>query len=123
LISAQDFNKITDIHEQKEIDPKHLKAIGAIFRAQHVEKNFGLQLLHRHYAISDGFIALTTPIDHSIVVTKVTPISSVDQSAIRGQLYLLNENGKFQAYEYEYGRPINFPEWVSGSAGQVYRGK
>jgi len=31
-------------------------------------------------------------------------------SNIRGQLYYLNRDRKFQAYEYEYGPPVDFPE-------------
>jgi hypothetical protein len=40
-------------------------------------------------------------------VTKLTPLSAIDLAKLRGQLYFLNE---FQAYEYEYGDPVSFPE-------------
>lgn len=109
LISSNDFNKIFDIHDQGQLEPDTLKAIGAIFQAHDVTDKFGLQLLHRHYQIPEDSIAVTTQIGGSIAVTKITPVGNVDTTAIRGQLYFLNDNGNFQAYEYEYGPAISFP--------------
>src|SRR5947207_6512534 len=108
IITTDDFNKITDIHDQTQLDPNMLPAIAAIFQSQGVTNTFGFQLLHRHYQIPEASIALTAPIG-SIIVTKITPVANVDTTAIRGQLYLLNDKGKFQAYEYEYGPPISVP--------------
>jgi hypothetical protein len=42
-------------------------------------------------------------------LTKITPLDAVDINKIRGALYLLNDTGKFQAYEFEYGDPLDIP--------------
>jgi len=110
LISAHDFNRIPDIHEQSGLAPEILKAIGSIFQDHGVVNDHSLQLLHRHYRMPDNSIALTTSIDECISVTKITPAGTVDLEAIRGQLYLLNKEDKFQAYEYEYGPPVSFSD-------------
>jgi hypothetical protein len=48
-------------------------------------------------------------IDSDISLTKIVSLATVDGTAIRGVLYLLNDNGRFQPYEYEYGDEINIP--------------
>ena len=109
FISAEDFNQIVDIYDQDQIDHDTLTAIAKIFESHEVTNKFGLQLLHRHYQMPEGSIAVTSSIGDSIAVTKITPVGNIDPAAIRGQLYLLNSKGKFQAYEYEHGKPISFP--------------
>lgn len=49
------------------------------------------------------------PVDPEISLTKITSVDAVDINAIRGVLYLRNDAGKFQAYEFEYGDPIDIP--------------
>jgi hypothetical protein len=57
----------------------------------------------------ENCIPLTTESGNDVSVTKVTPLGKVNYDSIRGQLYLLNNHGKFQAYEYEHGPPVKFP--------------
>ena len=111
IISPEDFNRlIPHIHDQEEISVSVLNGLASIYRTHRVHNKYGCQLLHRHYDMPDKSIALTTEIGESISVTKVTPLGNVDLRSIRGQLYLLNEEGRFQAYEYEYGLPLSFPD-------------
>lgn len=109
ILSSQDFNKIPPIHDQKEFDYEMWNAITAVFKQHNVDTKYGPQVLHRHYDMPEGAIALTTRAE-KFSITKITPSNSIDPAAIRGQLYLLNEEGKFQAYEYEYGTPVPFPD-------------
>lgn len=109
IISASIFNKIPHIHDQPQLEPDLLEQFALLFQAHGVLDAHSLQLLHRHYQMPNDSIALTTQIDESIYVTKITPIHDVDIEAICGQLYLLNDEGNFQAYEYEYGPPVSFP--------------
>ena len=111
IISPDDFNTlIPHIHDQKEFPADTLEGLQSIYRKHQVQNKYGCQLLHRHYDMPAGSIALTTEIDKSISVTKVTPLATTNLKSIRGQLYLLNEEGKFHAYEYEYGAPVSFPD-------------
>lgn len=110
IISGYDFNKLVPrFPDQSPFEPEMLVAIGRIFKTHGVDSVYGLQLLHRHFQLPEGAISLTRQLDESIVTTKATPVSSLDMKEIRGQLYLLNEAGKFQAYQYEYGSTTSFP--------------
>jgi hypothetical protein len=108
IMLSDDFNKITDIHAQIPLTPDMLHAVAKIFQKHDAYNVHGLQLLHRHYMMPQKCIALTTAINDTISVTKITQLKDVDPDQLRGQLYRLNDAGKFQAYEYEYGPPIQF---------------
>jgi hypothetical protein len=108
-MSSADFNKITHIHDQTPLDLATLTDLCSIFQTHGVTDKFGIQLLHRHYVMPNESLAVTTRVDNSIVATKVTPASDVDFKKVRGQLYLLNQWSKFQAYEYEFGPSVTFP--------------
>lgn len=110
IITKYEFEKIPDIHVQQEFSDEETAAIGDIFRAHNVADKFSLQLLHRHFDIPDGAIVFAESVDPGVVVAKVTTIQDVDLMNARGQLYYLNKDGKFQAYEYEYGPIVTFPE-------------
>jgi hypothetical protein len=110
IITKPEFEKIPNIHGQREFSEDETTKIGDIFRAHGVCDKFSLQLLHRHFDIPDGAIVLTEPADPGVFVSKVTPIQEVDLLSTRGQLYYLNDEEKFQAYEYEYGPPVDFSE-------------
>jgi len=63
---------------------------------------------------------LPSPIDDDISATKVTPLDDVNVDELRGQYYFLNEDGKFQAYEYEHGPAEVFPdEFLKDIAGFI----
>lgn len=121
LLPASEFNKIPDIHDQPfGLPPEIVTAIGEIFRKHNVHEKHYLQLLHRHYPMKEGCIAVTKAVDDTMSVTKLTPLNDVDVSELRGQLYFLNDAGKFQAYEYEYGSPVSFPEpFLEDLAGYI----
>jgi len=110
IITKQQFDKIVDIHEQEEFTEDEVAAIGEIFHAHRVVHKYGLQLLHRHFTLPEETLVLTEPVEQGINVSKVTSIDDVDLANARGQLYYLNDQGKFQAYEYEYGPPVDIPE-------------
>lgn len=110
LLTKQQFDRISDIHEQQEFTGEEVAAIGKIFHSHGVVHKYGLQLLHRHFTLPEETLVLTEPVEPGILVSKVTPVDQVDLTNIRGQLYYLNDDGKFQAYEYEYGSPIDIPE-------------
>jgi hypothetical protein len=110
IITKHQFDKITDIHKQQEFTEEEITAIGKIFLAHGVVYKYSLQLLHRHFTLPEKTLVLTQPIELGIAVSKVTPVEDVDLANVRGQLYYLNDDRKFQAYEYEYGPPVDFPE-------------
>jgi len=110
VLSSSDFNRlISHIHDQTEIPEDVLQSLATIYRAHSVDDKYGCQLLHRHYDMPENCIPLTTESGNDVSVTKVTPLGKVNYDSIRGQLYLLNNHGKFQAYEYEHGPPVKFP--------------
>jgi len=120
FMRADDFNKITDIHAQAPLTLDILQTIAAIFQKHGAYNTHGLQLLHRHYDMPEKCVALTTTINDTISVTKITQLADVKLDNVRGQLYMLNDHGKFQAYEYEYGPPIEFSnEFLEELAGYI----
>jgi hypothetical protein len=111
IISAREFNAIPDLHEQVNLpnDPAIVAGLGDLFHRHNLHERFGLHLLHRHYILPEDCIALKSHVDADISLTKIEPIATVDVSTIRGTLYLLNDDGRFQAYEYEHGDQIDIP--------------
>jgi len=109
IISREQFNRITNIADQEQLHPDYVTGIREIFRAHNVVHQLGLQLLHSHYELPPGSIALTVKLDADLLVTKITPRLAVSEDNLHGQLYFLNKEHRFQAYEYEYGQPVNLP--------------
>ena len=112
ILPAHDFNSIADIHDQCDLptDPAVVTALVNVFQKHDVQDRFGIHLLHRHFILPDGTIMFKPPpVDSDISLTKVTKLDAVDINKIRGALYLLNDTGKFQAYEFEYGDPVDIP--------------
>ena len=110
LITQDAFDQIVDIHDQDEFTTPEIEAIGAIFTAHSVEDKYSLQLLHRHFPLPKDSLVVTEEIAPDVQVSKVTQVHDVDIGKLRGQLFYLNPQRKFQAYEYEYGDPVEFPE-------------
>lgn len=110
VISASDFNKIPHIDDQRAFDDDLALKIGLIYQKHGVLDDLGLHLLHRHYKVGDDSMVHITQVADSIHVTRVVPIGSINMNATRGRLYLLNEANKFQAYEYEDGLRVKFPD-------------
>jgi hypothetical protein len=120
IILSGAFNEISDIHHQSEYSSEELKGLRDIFVNHGVANKYGLQLLHRHYSLPPDTVAFCTPIDDEISATKVTPLDDVNVDELRGQYYLLNEDGRFQAYEYEHGPAEVFPdEFLKDIAGFI----
>ena len=109
-IIIKQFDKIVNIHEQEEFTEDKVIAIKQIFHTYRVVHKYGLQLLYRHFTFPEETLILTEPVEQGINVLKVTSINDVDLMNARGQLYYLNEEGKFQAYKYEYGALVDIPE-------------
>jgi len=114
LVTKSQFDSIPDIHSQCNLPQSTVLEIGELFKKHKVVDQFGLHLLHRHFPLEIGQIPVTTVLDDIVELTKLTPIEEVPQHAangtFRGQLWYLNDKNKFQAYEYEYGPVIEFPQ-------------
>jgi hypothetical protein len=109
IISPQDFNVIPDIHDQVDFpnDPALFAALGNVFQKYDVNERFGLHLLHRHFILPENCVMLKSNVDADISLTKITHLDSIEGIPVRGVLYLLNDAGRFQAYEFEYGDTID----------------
>jgi len=57
LIQAEDFNLIPDLDQQESL-PVH--NLGSVFQRHGVDDKYSVILLHRHYPMSEGYIAFTT---------------------------------------------------------------
>ena len=114
LVTKSQFDSIPDIHFQDDLPQKKVVEIGELFKKHKVFDNFGLHLLHRHFPLESGQLPVTTVLDDIVELTKLTTIEEIPQhstkGAFRGQLWFLNDKNKFQAYEYEYGPQIEFPQ-------------
>src|SRR5271155_5431685 len=111
IISPSDFNAIPDIHNQVDFpnDPTLITALDEEFKKYDVHERFGIHLLQRHFVLPESCLMLKSKVDAEISLTKITSLHSVEQIPIRGVLYLLNDVGSFQAYEYEHGDTIDIP--------------
>lgn len=113
ILPAHEFNSsIADIHDQYDLptDPVIVAALADVFQKHNVQECFGIHLLHRHFILPDGHIMFKPPpVESDISLTKITKVDVVDINKIRGTLYFLNDRGKFQAYEFEYGNPLEIP--------------
>jgi hypothetical protein len=113
ILPAHEFNSsIADIHDQHDLptDPAIVAALADVFQKHNVQDCFGIHLLHRHFILPEGHIMFKQPpVDSDISLTKITKLDVVDINKIRGALYFLNDMGKFQAYEFEYGDPLDIP--------------
>jgi len=114
LVTKSQFDSIPDIHSQDDLPQKTVIEIGELFKKHKVFDQFGLHLLHRHFPLESGQLPVTTVLDDIIELTKLTPIDEILQhstnGAFRGQLWYLNDKNRFQAYKYEYGPQIEFPQ-------------
>jgi len=114
LVTKSQFDSIPDIHSQHDFPQGNVLEIGEIFKKHNVVDTLGLHLLHRHFPLEIGQVPVTTVLDDIVELTKLTPIEEIPQHAangtFRGQLWYLNDRNRFQAYEYEYGPPIEFPQ-------------
>jgi hypothetical protein len=100
FISSELFNALTHVNDQSNVKTSDLLELGAVFQKYKVVDKYVLGLLHRHYDITPGKIAVTTDIASTVSITRPGEISSLDGRSIRGQLYFLY-NDNWQAYEYE----------------------
>jgi hypothetical protein len=115
------FNTLKDVHDQPPLAKSELLELGAIFQKYNVTDKFMLGLLHKHYDLHHGMIAVTTEIAPNVTITKATAISSVVNRPLRGQLYFLH-NDEWQAYEYEDGVPEEFdPDFLLELSEKVRR--
>jgi hypothetical protein len=102
VLNALSFNAIKSFEEQeKEVDKVTLKAIADIFVRHSMHIKLGAGLLHRHDTLEDGtvmFHELQSP-ESDICVPKA--LSSIDMDKITPNSWFLNQNGLFQAFEYD----------------------
>ena len=78
-----------------------------------------LGILHKHYDVNPGTIAVTTDLTPDVAITKATEVDSVAHRSLRGQLYFLHDD-EWQAYEYEDGSTEDFdPNFLRELADKV----
>jgi hypothetical protein len=123
IISPSDFNAIPDIQNQVDFpnDLSLVTALGEVFQKYDVHKRFGLHLLHRHFVLPQNCIMLKSKVDAEISLTKITSLDSMEPIPIRGVLYLLNDLGSFQAYEFEHGDTIDIPSFFLEELSRILR--
>ncbi|EGC45595.1 hypothetical protein HCEG_04810 [Histoplasma capsulatum var. duboisii H88] len=101
VLDALSFNKIKTFEEQeKEVDKATLRAIADIFVRHSMHIKLGAGLLHRHDTLQDGtvmFHEVQSP-ESDICVPKA--LSSIGMDNIAPNSWFLNQNGLFQAFEY-----------------------
>jgi len=102
FISSDLFNTLTDVHDQAPIKKSDLLELGTIFHKYQVVDKYMLGLLHKHYDVNPGTIAVTTDLTPEVAITKAMAVDAVAHRPLRGQLYFLHDD-EWQAYEYEDG--------------------
>lgn len=101
VLDALSFNKIKTFEEQeKEVDKATLRAIADIFVRHSMHIKLGAGLLHRHDILQNGtvmFHEVQSP-ESDICVLKALSTIGIDNIAPNS--WFLNQNGLFQAFEY-----------------------
>ena len=119
FISSELFNTLIDVHDQPPIEKSDLLELGTIFQKYGVVDKYMLGLLHKHYDLTDGKIAVTTDVSPDVTITKATAVNAVAHRSLRGQLYFLHSD-EWQAYEYEDGPTEEFdPNFLSELADKI----
>ncbi|PGG95742.1 hypothetical protein AJ79_09895 [Helicocarpus griseus UAMH5409] len=102
FLDALSFNAIQTFEEQeKEVDKATLMSIADIFVRHNMYKKLGAGLLHCHDTLQDGtvmFHEVQSP-ETDICIPKA--LSSIDMDKIAANSWFLNQNGLFQAFEYD----------------------
>jgi hypothetical protein len=102
FLDALSFNAIQTFEEQeKEVDKATLMAIADIFVRHSMHKKLGAGLLHRHDTLQEGtvmFHEVQSP-ESDICIPKA--LSSIATDKIAPNSWFLNQNGLFQAFEYD----------------------
>jgi len=119
--SSDMFNQLPDVHDQPEVSDNDLLKLGAVFQKHNVTDKYMLGLLHRHYPLGKGEMAVTSDIAKNVSVTRATKITSAADRSLRGQLYYLNVAAEeWQAYEFEDGPAVKFdPAFLTDLAAEV----
>jgi hypothetical protein len=110
VLDALSFNAIKTFEEQeKEVDKATLIAIADIFVRHSMHIKLGAGLLHRHDTLQDGTVMFheVQSLESDICIPKV--LSSIGMDKIAPNSWFLNQNGLFQAFEYD----------ASGEATQI----
>ena len=104
---------------QRILGKSELLELGRIFQKHKVVDKYMIGLLHKHYDLTQGKIAVTTEITPDVTITKATAVSSLGHRSLRGQLYFLH-NDEWQAYEYEDGVTEGFnPNFLRELADKI----
>jgi len=110
IITAEDFNKIPLIDNQAHKLDKFLPDIFDLFRKHSVEALYSPHLLHRHFEIQPREVVVSYEVDPDRCIHLALPRSPSElrEYPITAHLLYLNRDDKWQGYEYEAGRSI---EW------------
>ena len=107
LLPASDYNSIKCFEEQQTISQDHLRAIAEIYVRTRMHHSYGAGILHRHVALSKGYVMVHARCDNDIDVCKAENVRDLDCHSIIPHSFFLNSKGQFQAYEYDTGvRPL-----------------
>ncbi|KAJ5712955.1 uncharacterized protein N7483_010136 [Penicillium malachiteum] len=101
ILDAFSFNTIKTFEEQeKEVDKATLAAIANIFVRHNMHMKLGAGLLHRHETLQNGTLMIhEIQTGESDICTPKT-LMSIDADKIIPNSWFLNQNGLFQAFEY-----------------------
>lgn len=102
VLDALSFNAIKTFEEQdRDVDKATLTAIADIFVKHNMHVKLGAGLLHRHDALQDGTVMLHEVQSPEIDTCIPRSLSTIDTDKIVPNSWFLNQNGLFQAFEYD----------------------
>jgi hypothetical protein len=104
LTVCDSYNQLPDDDDQPEVQEVHLNELANLLRRYNVQDKFGIHLVHGHLQLEEGKVMLGASLTAvSGCWTKPTKIASVQTAETHGHIFVLTENGAFQAYEYREG--------------------
>lgn len=102
ILTARSFNQIPRFDEQAHtVGNSALQALGELFVEHDMHRNYCVGLLHRHFDLQDGQIMIHEPPRCHGVICKAQNICDIQRSKLVPHSIFLNDELKFQPYEYE----------------------
>jgi hypothetical protein len=108
ILTSHQFNKIPRIEtQQHDYIPGLLGTLLQIWKKYSIGVTFAPHLLHRHFDMPSESLILNQALknDPRVHVSGVLPVSSLEKAQLQPDLLYLNEDGKWQGYEYQLSPP------------------
>lgn len=101
-LSATDYNRIKLFQDQVHTIPyEHLHEIGNLYTSYNVHLTYGVGILHRHFFLDQGCIMVHMAQDRHVDICRPHQLNSLrSDDCYRPDSFLLNDDLKFQPYEY-----------------------